>query len=575
MTSDVVLTSAMRTNLLSLQGTQSNIDKVQNALATGLKVSSALDNPQNFFASESLKNRSADLSRLLDGMGQSIQTIKAADKGSAALTKLLDQGESLANEALTTLGSGGNTASITGNVVFKADKAIDDYANIAGGETVNLQFTDANGEKIVGGNLGAGGTNGTVTLTAGNTVEEVMSQINALRDGDDNQVAKASLTAEGFLKIEGLTGGDMTVTMSTATLDEGLGFSAYGTGVTSADTDWVADDANRITVRKDPTISSFSLYKSTGELADRTTLLTAAQFKNAGGTQTAVASGFNDAGDTLFVSVNGQQINPATNNVTAGPTMSIQSFVDGINNNAAINTQIEASFNENTAQIEIRALTSNVKSIQIGALETAAADTSSVNFGFSGDNAAATTELSLTDTNHTGTYSVAFGEGAGQLAQLESDYNAILEQVNQLVADSGYRGVNLMAGDTMETFFNEDRTSSLSTIGQDLSTTGLGLTTTKFASTQSIADITSELRAAKETNRNFGSALANSLSVIQTREDFTKGMIATLTEGSDKLTVADQNEEGAKLLALQTRQQLGVTSLSLASQAQQAVLRLF
>ena len=75
--------------------------------------------------------------------------------------------------------------------------------------------------------------------------------------------------------------------------------------------------------------------------------------------------------------------------------------------------------------------------------------------------------------------------------------------------------------------------------------------------------------------RNFGSTLANDLSVIQARETFTKGIINTLTEGSDKLTVADQNEEGAKLLALQTRQSLGVTALSLASQSQQSILRLF
>ena len=82
-------------------------------------------------------------------------------------------------------------------------------------------------------------------------------------------------------------------------------------------------------------------------------------------------------------------------------------------------------------------------------------------------------------------------------------------------------------------------------------------------------------REALETVRNFGLTLANDLSVIQTREGFTQNMINTLSEGADKLTVADQNEEGAKLLALQTRQQLGVTSLSLASQSQQAILRLF
>jgi flagellin len=63
--------------------------------------------------------------------------------------------------------------------------------------------------------------------------------------------------------------------------------------------------------------------------------------------------------------------------------------------------------------------------------------------------------------------------------------------------------------------------------------------------------------------------------VIQDRQTFTTSLINTLQTGSDALTNADQNEEGASLLALQTRQQLGITSLSLASQAQQAILKLF
>ena len=69
--------------------------------------------------------------------------------------------------------------------------------------------------------------------------------------------------------------------------------------------------------------------------------------------------------------------------------------------------------------------------------------------------------------------------------------------------------------------------------------------------------------------------LSSSLSIINIRQDFSTNMINTLTEGADKLTLADMNEEGANMLMLQTRQSLGTTSLSLASQAAQAVLRLF
>ncbi len=84
----------------------------------------------------------------------------------------------------------------------------------------------------------------------------------------------------------------------------------------------------------------------------------------------------------------------------------------------------------------------------------------------------------------------------------------------------------------------------------------------------------SEVRDATNTLRTFSSSLANDLNVIKTREEFTKQTINTLQEGSDKLTIADPNEEGAKMLALQTRQQLAVSALSLASQAQQSVLSL-
>ena len=69
--------------------------------------------------------------------------------------------------------------------------------------------------------------------------------------------------------------------------------------------------------------------------------------------------------------------------------------------------------------------------------------------------------------------------------------------------------------------------------------------------------------------------LSSSLSTVQIRQDFTKSMVNTLQSGADSLTLADSNEEGANLLALQTRQQLSSTALSLASQADQNVLRLF
>jgi len=125
------------------------------------------------------------------------------------------------------------------------------------------------------------------------------------------------------------------------------------------------------------------------------------------------------------------------------------------------------------------------------------------------------------------------------------------------------------------TFFNENNTSSLTTSGVTFTANGLSITEASFRSSTEIELSATQARNALEAVRSFGSSLANNLSIIQTRQTFTEQTINTLQAGADDLVVADQNEEGANLLALQTRQALGVTSLSLASQSQQSVLRLF
>ncbi|NEU15102.1 flagellar protein, partial [Methylobacterium sp. BTF04] len=111
--SSVTLSAATRQNLLSLQDTASLTSTTQNRLSTGKKVSSALDNPANFFTSQSLSNRSSDLGSLLDGISNGIQTIQAANQGLTSIQKLVDSAKSTANQALatqiTTSGTAKNT----------------------------------------------------------------------------------------------------------------------------------------------------------------------------------------------------------------------------------------------------------------------------------------------------------------------------------------------------------------------------------------------------------------------------------------------------------------------------------
>ncbi|MET1411311.1 flagellin [Roseibium sp. HPY-6] len=99
---DITLSAAVRQNLLTLQSTADLMSGVQNKLATGLKVNSALDNPNSFFTASGLNSRASDLSNLLDDMGQSLQTIKAADKGIQTITDLVESAKAKANQALQT-----------------------------------------------------------------------------------------------------------------------------------------------------------------------------------------------------------------------------------------------------------------------------------------------------------------------------------------------------------------------------------------------------------------------------------------------------------------------------------------
>ncbi len=168
---------------------------------------------------------------------------------------------------------------------------------------------------------------------------------------------------------------------------------------------------------------------------------------------------------------------------------------------------------------------------------------------------------------------------------LSTQFTALLTQIGQLSSDSGFNGINLLGGDNLTVVLNEKSGASQSKV----TVNGVNYTSTtvanaalsianaagNWASSGNITTASTELTAALTTLRSESQALGSSLSTVQVRQDFTKATINTLQAGSDGLTLADSNQEGANLLALQTRQQLSTTALSLASQADQNVLRLF
>ena len=144
--------------------------------------------------------------------------------------------------------------------------------------------------------------------------------------------------------------------------------------------------------------------------------------------------------------------------------------------------------------------------------------------------------------------------------------------------DSGYKGTNFLAsGSSLVVNFNASNTANLTISGFDSSTTGLGITPAagSWATDANITTDVTNLNSALSTLRTKAQTLSSNNGVVTARQDFTTNMINTLTTGADQLTAADSNEESANMLALQTRQQLGIVALQLSSQAQSSVMRLF
>ena len=180
-------------------------------------------------------------------------------------------------------------------------------------------------------------------------------------------------------------------------------------------------------------------------------------------------------------------------------------------------------------------------------------------------------------------------------ASFATQYGKVMTQINQMANDSGYKGVNLLqSGSLTVEFAPTAGQSKLSLTGfggtdaaafningltAEVSTAGMGTTWVvsgqTTVTTAAIQTSINNLETAMGNLRTQSKTLSNNLSIISAREDFTSQMIDTLGDGAAKLTEADMNEEGANMLMLQTRQSLGTTSLSLASQAAQNVLRLF
>jgi flagellin-like hook-associated protein FlgL len=295
--------------------------------------------------------------------------------------------------------------------------------------------------------------------------------------------------------------------------------------------------------------------------------------------QTAYAAGTTTASlgistaDTLKIDIGSGRSLTITLNAAATDT--IGEIINAINSDATATTGLNGD-----GAVRVRAGLSPDGKLQIENLTGGDIDFTYTPVG------ASTADLStLFGTAAAGTTANVAGTSNTIRSSLADQFESLKSQIDQIIKDTSYNGVNLLNGDTLKVLFNETNTTSIDVQGVVFDSQGLGMapvingksadSPNGWQSDFEISAALAKLDAALNTVRTQASNFGSNLIVLQTRQDFTKQSILTLNAGADLLTLADTSEEGANLLALQTRQQLSTQALSLASQTDQAVLRLF
>jgi flagellin-like hook-associated protein FlgL len=602
--SDITLSAGVRQNLLSLQSTASLLSNTQQDLSTGKKVNSAADNPSNFFTSQSLNNRANDLNSLLDSIGQAQQTISSAEGGITSLTNLVQSAKSLATQAQQSATGSVNFTAVTGSTAIAADTTrVSSTATVASavtaaGVTASVQSNvaiNANAFGTGAGSLVSGdtlvfqlgtGTAQTATFTTGAAGANQFTDANSL---------KTLLNTDFSGKaVASVTGGNLTLTSNDLSSD----FGVTGNGVTDAATNLVTtahtlgsaltiSDGNGHSANFFYVASSANVQASQGE------------FNSAADLVSAISNGASNIHSTITPTAPGGNLQlDSTGSITVGGTLggalgfgasaangnfnSTLSAVTGnlsvqVGSGAAHTITFGAANGQVSTKAELQTALSGLTDITGGL--NAAGDiqltpTSSAAVTIGGD---PTTVTALGLSLGTTTPSATVVSANSTRSSLQTQYNDLLTQIDQLAGDSSYNGINLLNGDNLKVTFNENGTSSLSIKGVNFSSTGLGLsavTGTGFQDNNNINNTIGSLNTALTSLRSQAASFGSNLSTVQTRQDFTKDLINTLQTGADNLVLADTNQEGANLLALQTRQQLAITSLSLSTQSDQAILKI-
>ena len=617
---DVALTASMRTNLLQLQSVNDKIGTKQNILSTGNKINSALDGPTAFFAAKGLNQRAGDLSSLKDAMGQSISTIKAADKGVTAIESMIEQARGLTTAAYSALGNDAGSVATRKALAeqFNAlknqiDKLAGDSGyqgkNLLAGDGMRMDSTAASRTAL---NTIAGIENARVTNVVSADTYTVRVKGDGSIEGAAGDIANAEMA-------HGLTGMKLSGTMS-STLGSFSDVQIEVRGAVGRERSFIVSDGN-----ESRTITYFDNNQRIE--ANTTTAATSgvAQVTNVN------VSGTIEAGDLFSVTVEGQTF---TYKATADDVSIGQNAAANVASKlaASINGQLGAGGRLATKDVASVAVGSNgtiqltgattpgvaremtvsasaenaltkkiSESFASGTIVSFTIDRKLLEQAANGGNGVSTIEkkvdIQIQASNLNGNTITRDGmanRGEGKLSDGENsfafDSGTVRFNVDQKTikeAASGNKAANLVTvqvtdantSNDLTVQLNERNTNSITVKAQNLTTSGQGLRI-DYAQNQWMdrADIDKAVAGidhAKQTLRSASQTLSTNLNIITTRESFTKEFSDVLVEGANKLTLADQNEEGASLLMLQTRQQLGTIALSLANQSQQSILRLF
>ncbi len=598
---DISLTSGMRSNLLSLQNTVNLLDRTQTRLATGKKVNSAIDNATSFFAAQSLNSRASTIDSLKDAMGQAVSTLKAADKGISAITSLIEQAKGIAQQALSAdINAGFDTDQVTINGLAIGDTITVGGTTLTAGPTAVTTSTAYNsysmttvgvdaGDTVVVGGVTFTGTAGSTTTAYDNFQVDFNFGTGPMA-GDTVTVGGVTYTAStgaGGLDFD-ISGGAAGAATSLAARIAAVQGGAYGA---SAGSGILTVTAGTTDLAAGTVTASYSTVTPTTHTVDNplgaTEFLVGADNATATNLRSTLQAYFG-AGYTFGVATNVVTMNAGTiglnaTSVQAGTALpgeiaiaanttvttaagALAAGEFAVTGDDIIDAQAMANLINNTAAITALNYTATASNGVLSIANTAA-DVSAANVTVS--DAAKMVELTVA--------------GTSELTDLVAQYNTVRNQIDALAGDSGYKGKNLLSSDiNLRTLDVKFEGATLTVNGFDATTTGLAVSSALNGAgttwTNGVGEINAsidQLDAALSTLRQQSSKMSGNLSIITVRQDFSTNIINTLTEGADKLTAADSNEEGANMLMLQTRQSLSTTALSLSAQAAQSVLKLF